>query len=246
MLARRLSFLFAMCLLHCTMQAQTLFIKSPVPVKISINGFISPDQQTEFSLLVEDTNLVFLRVEEKGLGVLRKTIALQKGETLSYQVEKNALDEWALFFRSNLDIRSTPVSYQTWKLEAHPEFLAVEHSRESFTEEIMRADTSKPSEQIKYPIDEFELIKNHFKSIAFEFERTQKIIEWGKENRPTVWQISELSKLTAYDPSRIMILRSLIEYCTDPHEYDQLKEVLQHEESKIQFQQILTQWKEKQ
>ncbi|TNE31148.1 MAG: DUF4476 domain-containing protein [Bacteroidetes bacterium] len=251
MFGRRFALPLAMLLLVCKVYGQTLQIKAPFDVSVSVNGFVSPEAQREFSFQIVDTNRVKLIIRSGDSLFLNRMIVFQGKNQRRYVIEKNAINQWKLFYRSNERITAATSNFTVWErdttemviVKSTPATLE-QHLPDSVVNHLTVNDSLRPSIKIEPPIREFEIVKSRFAEIAFEFERTRKIIEWGEEAHPTSGQIGELLELTSYDPSKLMILKSLYEYCSDPENYMQLRDHLQHESNKVQFDALINTWNE--
>lgn len=251
MFGRRIGLSLAILLLVCKLHGQTLQIKSPFDVQVSINGSVSPELQREFSFQIVDTNRVKLIIRSGDSLVLNKNIAFTDKSKRVYILEQNAVGKWKLFYRSNERVSAANSEYNSWAKDTlttdpvySPVITVEQHLPDSVVSQLTSNDSLRPSTKIEPPIREFDIVKARFANIAFEFERTRKIIEWGKESTPTTNQIGELLELTSYDPSKLMIVKSLYEHCSDPENFMQLRDYLQHESNKVQFDALIRTWNE--
>lgn len=226
---------------------QIVQINLPEPAKIAVDTLSSDELKQKWVIRVTADEPHLVAVYSDSNLIAKKRLTLTSGESRIYVMEKDDFGQYGLFYRSGT-ISGAPIALTTaaptlypalpnqpgLPIDTSPSLIQVDSivtvSVDSLNDTLIVAEGEvKDSTSVEELLD-------RISEIDYEFERVSTIIEWAENHSPTVEEIEQLSELSAFDPSKLMLVQRLYPTCSNPEEYIQLKDIFQFKEYQNQFE----------
>ncbi|NVK27178.1 MAG: DUF4476 domain-containing protein [Flavobacteriia bacterium] len=228
----------------CVLSGQVIQVELPQSADLVLDSILIGENVTSLAFN-SDTGNHTLHVIRDGSMVTSKSFQLKPNEKRRYVLEEDGLGGERLFYRSG-EITSAVTSINT----ASP-FDFTEVNTEAIQTDVIAQDDSIVEStvpdliEIVHPdslnkdVETFEEALVRISEIHLEFDRSQAMIAWAVKNDMTVDQIRKFGELSAFDPSRFMLLQRLYPHCSDAENYGTLRDLFDFKPYKTQFSEWL-------
>ncbi|KAB2814228.1 DUF4476 domain-containing protein [Phaeocystidibacter luteus] len=236
---------FLILLSTWTVSAQVIQVDLPQSADLILDSVKIGENLTS-AAFETDTNPHILYVIRDSTLVTSKTIKLGISEKRKYILEDDGLGSERLFYRSG------PVTTEITSISGNSTFDVASVSTAFISiEDSIRMDSAltdlpEPDviaiadpDSLEIEVETFDQALDRISEIDLEFDRSQAMIAWAGKNDMTVAQIRKFGELSAFDPSRFMLLQRLYPFCTDAENFGSLRDLFDFNQYKNQFSEWL-------